>query len=199
MRRHAKALESLDRGHFAARAADLFDIEKCVLRNLLGQQREQIRHLKSRFIVLAHDLTPARPRLDPHKVFAFATEPAAGRSHTAIMAGALRSRACGRLGRFITDVSGGDLVIVDGNRGIVISIPMTKPGNSTNDAKQLPQVRKRAGGVARSAGRHRDGTQILLRETSSSRTRRPTAGNAGAGGVGLYRTEFLYLGKQRSD
>src|SRR5262249_29723463 len=59
MRRYAKALESLNRGNFATRAADLFDIEKCILRNLLGHRRELIQHLTEAVIVLAHDLTPS--------------------------------------------------------------------------------------------------------------------------------------------
>src|SRR6266542_1470429 len=45
IRRHVKALESLDRSHFASRGADLFDIEKCILRNLLGERREVLQQL----------------------------------------------------------------------------------------------------------------------------------------------------------
>src|SRR6184192_1365282 len=59
MRRHAKALESLNQGNFAARASDLFDMEKRILRKLLGHRREQIQHLTEPVIVLAHDLTPS--------------------------------------------------------------------------------------------------------------------------------------------
>src|SRR5262249_36468255 len=124
MRRHAKALESLDRGHFAARAADLFDIEKSLLSNLLGHRREQLQQLKEPVIVLAHDLTPSETAvLDPHNVYAFATEAGARARHTAIMPGALEIPAVVGLGKFIIDVSGGDLVIVDGNRGVVILNP----------------------------------------------------------------------------
>src|SRR5436190_1592927 len=59
MRRYAKAFESMDRGHFAARAADLFDLEKSILHNLLGHRREQLQHLREPVVVLAHDLTPS--------------------------------------------------------------------------------------------------------------------------------------------
>src|SRR5260370_38846494 len=53
MRRHAKALENAARGgHFATRAADLFDIEKAILGNLLGQRRAQLQHLKHAVVVL---------------------------------------------------------------------------------------------------------------------------------------------------
>src|SRR5207248_5845364 len=124
MRRHAKALESLASSHFAARAADLFDLEKRILRNLLGNRREQLQHLTEPVVVLAHDLTPSETAaLDTAHVFAFATEAGGRASHTAIMAGALEIPAVVGLGKFVTDVSGGDMVIVDGNRGVLILDP----------------------------------------------------------------------------
>src|SRR5437016_3832987 len=124
MRKHAKTLESIDHGHLATRAVDLFDIEKLILRNLLGYRREQLQHLKEPVIVLAHNLTPSETAvLDPQKVFAFATEAGGRASHTAIMAGALEIPAVVGLGPFTTDISGGDLVIVDGNHGVLILNP----------------------------------------------------------------------------
>src|SRR6266851_2145539 len=124
MRRYAKALESIDRGHLANRAADLYDIERAVLGHLLGERREHLRDLKKPVVVIAHDLTPSETAaLDPHMVHAFATEAGGRASHTAIMAGALEIPAVVGLGSFLTDVSGGDLVIVDGNHGVVILDP----------------------------------------------------------------------------
>src|SRR5207244_6745044 len=85
---------------------------------------EHLQQLREPVIVLAHDLTPSETAsLDSHKVFAFATEAGGRASHTAIMAGALEIPAVVGLGKFVTDVSGGDLVIVDGNRGVVILNP----------------------------------------------------------------------------
>jgi phosphotransferase system enzyme I (PtsI) len=124
IRRYAKVLESIDHSPLAARAADLFDIERSILGNLLGQRREQLRDLKEPVIILAHDLTPSETAaLDPRTVHAFATEAGGRASHTAIMAGVLEIPAVVGLGKFVTDVSGGDLVIVDGTRGVVILNP----------------------------------------------------------------------------
>src|SRR5262249_41023708 len=124
MRRWAKAFESLGRDSFANRAADLFDIEKRVLHNLLGERREQVHHLREPVLILAHDLSPSETAaLDPEKGHAFATEAGGKTSHTAIMAGALEIPAVVGLGKFVTDVSGGDVVIVDGNRGFLILNP----------------------------------------------------------------------------
>jgi len=123
-RDRAKMLESINDGRFSSKAADLFDVEKAILRNLLGHRREQLKHLRQPVIVLAHDLTPSETAaLDPRMVHAFATEAGGRASHTAIMAGALEIPAVVGLGKFVTDVSGGDLVIVDGNRGVLILNP----------------------------------------------------------------------------
>jgi len=108
----------------AARVSDIFDVERRILRHLLGEQREELRHLTVPVIVLAHDLTPSETAgLDPKLVRAFATEEGGRTSHSAILAGALEIPAVVGIGRFLTDISGGDTVIVDGNRGLVILNP----------------------------------------------------------------------------
>src|SRR5438876_10543056 len=113
MRRHAKALESLNHGTFGTRSADLFDIEKAILGHMLGHHREPMQHLTEPMVVLAHDLTPSETAsLDAKMVHAFVTEAGGRASHTAIMAGVLEIPAVVGVGRFLTDVSGGDLVIV---------------------------------------------------------------------------------------
>lgn len=198
MRRHAKALESIARGHFAARAADLFDLEKRILSHLLGHRREQLRHLTEPVIVLAHDLTPSETAaLDPAMVHAFATEAGGRASHTAIMAGALEIPAVVGLGRFVTDVSGGDWVIVDGNRGVLILDP---------DEETLARYRRTLSDQARQEGRltelrslpavTKDGTRIALLGNIEFPQESEHCLERGAEGVGLYRTEFLYLDKK---
>jgi phosphotransferase system enzyme I (PtsI) len=197
MRRHAKALESLDRGHFATRAADLFDIEKALLSSLLGQRREQLQQLKEAVIVLAHDLTPSETAiLDPHKVYAFATEAGGRASHTAIIAGALEIPAVVGLGKFITDVSGGDLVIVDGNRGIVILNPDEETQERYERMRSsLRTFESRLGELRDLPAVTKDGTRILLLGNIEFPLEATHCLERGADGVGLYRTEFLYLGK----
>src|SRR5439155_7308384 len=122
---YVKALESLGQDSaLRSRVTDLYDLERSVLGHLLGQRREQLKELRQPVIVVAHDLTPSETAaLDPKLVHAFATEAGGRASHTAIMAGVLEIPAVVGLGRFLSDVSGGDEVIVDGNRGMVIVGP----------------------------------------------------------------------------
>jgi phosphotransferase system enzyme I (PtsI) len=198
MRHYAKALESLNRGHFAAHATDLFDIEKCILSSLLGQRREELQQLKEPVIVLAHDLTPSETAtLDPTKVYAFATEAGGRASHTAIMAGALEIPAVVGLGKFVTDVSGGDIVIVDGNRGVVILNPDEETQERYESTRNtLRTFEKGLIELRDKPAETRDGTRILLLGNIEFPPEATHCLDRGADGVGLYRTEFLYLGKK---
>lgn len=198
MRRHAKALESLDRGHFASRAADLFDLEKAILRNLLGQRREQLQHLTEPVIVLAHDLSPSETAaLDPKMVYAFATEAGGRASHTAIMAGALEIPAVVGLGKFVTDVSGGDQVIVDGNRGVLILDPDEETLQRYEDTRRsFRTFESRLVELRHLPAETRDGVRIQLLGNIEFPSEAGSCVERGADGVGLYRTEFLYLGRQ---
>jgi phosphotransferase system enzyme I (PtsI) len=198
MRRYAKALESIEGGYLADRVADLFDIEKRILRHLLGQRREQLRDLREPVIVLAHDLTPSETAsLDPQRVFAFATESGGRASHTAIVAGVLNIPAVVGLGPFITDVSGGDRVIVDGHHGLLIIDPdeetlhryeHVQAGFRTH-ASQLAELRSLP-------AQTRDGVRVLMLGNIEFPQESTSCLDHGAEGVGLYRTEFLYLGRQ---
>ncbi len=197
MRRYAKALESIGRGSFALRAADLFDIEKRILRHLLGHRREQLRQLTESVVVLAHDLTPSETAaLEPDKVHGFATESGGRASHTAIMAGALELPAVVGLGRFITDVSGGDLVIVDGHRGLLILNPDEETLLRYEDTRRsFRTFEHRLGELRLLPAETRDGQRIPLLGNIEFPQEAAHCAERGADGVGLYRTEFLYLGK----
>jgi phosphotransferase system enzyme I (PtsI) len=197
IRRHSKTLESLGQGDFAARAADLFDIEKRILQNLLGGRREELQQLTEPVIVLAHDLTPSETaNLDPAMVHAFATEAGGRASHTAIIAGALEIPAVVGLGKFVTDVSGGDLVIVDGNRGVVIINPDDETlQHYENTRRSFQSFETRLSELRDLPAETRDGVRIPLLGNIEFPQEAAHCAQRGADGVGLYRTEFLYLGK----
>jgi phosphotransferase system enzyme I (PtsI) len=198
MRHYAKALESIDRGHLASRAADLYDIERAVLGHLLGERREQLHDLKQPVVVVAHDLTPSETAaLDPHMVHAFATEAGGRASHTAIMAGALEIPAVVGLGSFLTDVSGGDLVIVDGNHGVVILDPDEETlARYESSRKSFRTFENRLEELRDLPAQTKDGVRVSLLGNIEFPPEAVHCLDRGAEGVGLYRTEFLYLGKQ---
>ena len=124
LRRYAQVFQRLESSYLAERANDIFDIEKRLLRHLLGRRREGIAHLTSPVLVLAHNLTPSETaNLDRRFVRGFVTEIGGPGSHTAIVAEALEIPAVVGTGPFLTEVSGGELVIIDGDKGLVILQP----------------------------------------------------------------------------
>lgn len=197
IRRHAKALESLMSAQFSTRSADLFDIEKAILRQLLGSKSEELKHLKEPVIVLAHDLTPSETAaLDPKLVYAFATEAGGRASHTAIMAGMLEIPAVVGLGRFLTDLSGADEVIVDGNRGVLIIDPDEETREHYIETQQTIGTFLRELSELRDLpAETKDGVRVQLMGNIEFPQEVQHCQDRGADGVGLYRTEFLYLNK----
>jgi phosphotransferase system enzyme I (PtsI) len=196
MRRHAKALENLHHPTFSTRSSDLFDIEKAILRHLLGDD-ELPTHLKEAVVILAHDLTPSETAaLDPRLVHAFATEAGGRASHTAIMAGVLEIPAVVGLGRFLTDISGGDEVIVDGNRGMLIINPDDETRQRYEEARQSFGTFALGLSALRDLpAQTRDGERMMLLGNIEFPHEAEHCRQRGADGVGLYRTEFLYLNK----
>ena len=196
LRNYAKVFQNLGNPYLAERAADVFDLEKRLLRALLGEKRPELSHVTSQVIILAHNLTPSETAgLDPEFVLGFATEVGGRTSHTAILAGALELPAVVGVGNFLADVSPGDTIIIDGNRGEVIIDP---------DEKTLDRYR------ASLASQQQENARLAelheLPATTLDDVRLQVMGNIefpeevehctdrGADGVGLYRTEFLYLG-----
>lgn len=198
MREYVKVLQGLGDQFFSHRSADLLDVEKRILHHLLGEQREAVHRLTEPVIILAVDLSPSETAsLDAEKVFAVATEHGGRASHTAIIANAMEIPAVVGLGKFLSDVSGGDFVIVDGTHGLLILDP------DPATIKKYQNIRDEQ----RQAASHWADQRDLIAQTSDG-ARIKLLGNIefpseadhclerGADGVGLYRTEFLYVGRK---
>ncbi|HBU36234.1 MAG TPA: phosphoenolpyruvate--protein phosphotransferase [Planctomycetaceae bacterium] len=197
LRRYAKVFQNLD-NHIAQRAHDIYDIEKSLLRNLLGQRRETLAAISEPVVILAHNLTPSETaNLDRRFVKGFATELGGPGSHTAIVAEGLEIPAVVGIGPFLADVSGGEPVILDGNQGVVILQP---------DEETIARYRLEAEvaeTVAASLGQLRDlpaettdGVRVQIRGNIEFPEEVEQCMRRGSDGIGLYRTEFLYLTSQ---
>jgi len=196
LRRYAQVFQRLERGYLAEKANDIFDIEKRLLRHLLGRRREGISHLTSPVLVLAHNLTPSEAaNLDSRFVRGFVTEIGGLGSHTAIVAEALGIPAIVGTGPFLTDVSGGDTVIIDGNEGLVILQPDEETlARYRHEAEELESFAAQLQGLRDLPAETADGTRIELMGNIEFPYEVDHCVDRGADGIGLYRTEFLYLG-----
>lgn len=199
IRKYAGELQNLGNSFLAERAVDLFDLEKRLLRHLLGERREELAHLTAPVIVLAHDLTPSETsRLDKKYVMGFATEVGGRTSHTAILAGALEIPAIVGVGNFLSDISGGETVILDGGHGEIIVDPDESTLQKYHDSEaRIRTVSKRLQSMRALRSETRDGVRVQLMGNIEFPDEVEAVRQRGADGVGLYRTEFLYLEKDR--
>ncbi len=195
LRGYAEHFLKLDNAYLAERVHDLYDLERRLLQNLTGRQREELSQLDTQVVVLAHNLTPGETvHLDRRFVLGFATEIGGAGGHTAIVAQGMEIPAVVGLGRFLADASGGDMVIVDGDEGVLILRP---------DEATLGQYRQRLEQRRAAAARlqslrdlpaeTRDGVRIAMLANIEFPHETPACLGRGADGIGLYRTEFLYL------
>jgi phosphotransferase system enzyme I (PtsI) len=196
LRHYAKVIQSLD-GVMQERATDIFDIEKRLLRHLFGKRREELAHIHSEVLVLAHNLTPSETsNLNPKYVKGFVTEIGGPGSHTAIVAEALGIPAVVGTGPFLTDVSGGETAIIDGYQGLVILQPDEE--TLARYRHEVVQYRSHAAKLEKLRdlpAETADGVRIQLLGNIEFPYEVEQCQKRGANGIGLYRTEFLFMSR----
>ncbi|HLA85643.1 MAG TPA: phosphoenolpyruvate--protein phosphotransferase, partial [Thermoguttaceae bacterium] len=198
LRRYAQVFEKLESDYLAQRATDIFDIEKRLLRNLLGRRREELAHLTSPALLLAHNLTPSETaNLNREFCLGFVTEVGGLGSHTAIVAEALEIPAVVGTGPFLSEVSGGELVIIDGYQGLVILRPDEETiARYRHEVEENRTLATQLETLRDLPAETTDGARIQLYGNIEFPYEVDHCVRRGADGIGLYRTEFLYLGAE---
>jgi phosphotransferase system enzyme I (PtsI) len=199
LRSYAEQLQKMGDRYLSERALDIFDLEKRLLRKLLGESREELQNLTEPVIILAHDLTPGETAtLNTKYVLGFATEVGGHTSHTAILAGALEIPAIVGLGRCLAGISGGETVILDGDHGRVVIDPDNESlARVQHSQARSRRVRERLGEMGSLPAETQDGQRVTICGNIEFPEEVRQCIKRGADGVGLYRTEFLFLSGNR--
>lgn len=192
-----RTFDKLGDQYFRERKDDILDVGKRVMRHLLGHEGVQLSQLTERSIVVAHDLAPSDTlRLRDDLVEGFATDIGGRTSHTAILAQGLEIPAVVGLREITAQVKTGDMLIVDGSKGLVVVNPTV--GMLENYRKereiQLAEIRQLERFKDLPA-QTPDGRRVVLASNIETPEEVKTALGHGAEGIGLYRTEFLYLNR----
>ena len=195
LRHYAKVFQSLEGDYLSERANDIFDIEEKLLRHLSGRRREELSQINSEVLVLAHNLTPSETaNLNPKFVRGFVTEIGGPGSHTAIVAEALGIPAVVGIGPFLTDVSGGECAIIDGFQGLVILHPDEETlARYRHEVVQHRSLAAKLEKLRDLPAETADGVRIQLLGNIEFPYEVEQCFMRGADGIGLYRTEFLFL------
>jgi phosphotransferase system enzyme I (PtsI) len=180
---------------FTTKANDLEDLSQRVLKHLIGEHKTRLAELHHQAVVIARDLTPSQTAgFDREKVIAFATDLGGRTSHTSIVARALGIPAvvgCGELTDLAED---GQQVIVDADRGVVILEPdELQLAEYAALIEQRDTFKLSLDQLASLPSVTRDGVPIELLGNIEFPQEIPMVAACGGAGVGLYRTEFLYL------
>jgi phosphotransferase system enzyme I (PtsI) len=191
--RLATEFEDLGDEYFAARASDLRDIGSQLVRQLLGIGDAGFMHLTEPVVIVANDLTPSETvTIPPGMALAFVTEIGSPTSHTAILARSLGIPAVVGVGS--AELTTGDMVAVDGHGGTVWIDPDEATLHSLRGRRTAEaQARAQAEAHAHEPARSTDGVQIEVVANIGTAADAERADQAGAEGVGLFRTEFLFI------
>jgi phosphotransferase system enzyme I (PtsI) len=183
--------------YISERADDIYDIEKRLLRQLLGHKRADIGRLKEEVTVIARELSPTQTAgFDKKFVKGLATDAGGRTSHTAIVARSLGIPAVVALEDLTEFVRTGQTVIIDGNRGIVIVEPDQETIEQYQQyAREYNELEQRLGAIREKPAVTRDGIKIALLGNIEFPDEAETVLEKGGEGIGLYRTEFLYLNR----
>lgn len=195
--KYINAFYKMEDEYLKERVADIRDVGKRVLRQLVGKKREMLADLKEKVIVVAYDLSPSdTASMHKKNVISFATDIGGRTSHTAIMAKALEIPAVVGLETITKNAKNGDTIIIDGSNGIVI----LSPDNDTLSRYEREKVKFDEYEVVLLQLSDLvcvtpDGRQIELSANIEIPDEVPSVKSHGAAGIGLYRTEFFYLNR----
>src|ERR1700757_2603865 len=195
--RYARTLSEIDDPYLRERAFDIHDVTRRVIRNLLGRSTKTLGAMDLPQIVVAHNITPSdTATLNRQMVLGFATDVGSRTSHTAIMARSLSIPAVVGLKDISQRLRPGQHVLLDGTNGIVILNPTDQTlweyGEIEIKLEHVEEVLTRLRDTSSTTA---DGRHVILSANIELPEDVPLVLQAGAEGIGLYRTEFFFLNK----
>ena len=196
--KYITTLAELSDEFFRERAADVHDVTRRILRNLLGHDHRVLTDLPANTIVIAHDLSPSdTTSLDRQHVSGFATDVGSHTSHTAIVARSIGLPAVVGLRNLSQFVHDGQAAILDGYSGTLIVEP-TEQTLFLYGQLQVKRhsVQERLDALHDLPAQTLDGHRMILSGNIELPNDVPGVMAAGAEGIGLFRTEFLYLNRK---
>ncbi len=198
LKKYINVFSKIEDEYLKERVADVNDVGKRILHNLLGKERKSFENIKEKIVIVAHDLSPSdTAAMHKQNVCAFVTDIGGKTSHTAIMAKSLEIPAVVGVEDVTTKIKSGDILIVDGGTGTVIIDPDEETLRTYQQeeyklkgiaevfltAKDLPAVTL-------------DGKAIEIVGNIELPEEVPSVKLHGGNGIGLYRTEFFYMNRK---
>jgi phosphotransferase system enzyme I (PtsI) len=198
MRNVEEVFSQMHDAYLRERGGDIRDVGKRVLRKLVGKEREELHSLEEPAIVVAHDLSPSETAsMGREMVVGIVTDVGGPTSHTAILARALEIPAVVGLKNITRFVKTGDTLVLDGNRGRIVCEPDEKAKKEyAEDRRRFDAFTKELEKTAVLPAQTSDGQRVVLAANIELPEEVAHVRVHGAEGIGLYRTEFLYMNRR---
>jgi phosphotransferase system enzyme I (PtsI) len=192
------AFKAIEDEYLRERRSDLHYVAARIFRNLLGKKHDDITKIKGKVIVVAHDLSPADTlQMNLDHVAGFITDIGGKVSHTAILSRSLGIPAVVGVEMATSLINGGDPLIINGETGEVVINPTEEVSQSFLERKRRTRpIGREILKYASLAAETRDGFRVHLQANIEMVEEIPSAKMHGAEGIGLYRTEILYLNRK---
>ncbi|MBW1971764.1 MAG: phosphoenolpyruvate--protein phosphotransferase [Deltaproteobacteria bacterium] len=189
--------DNIEDPYLRERKSDIKYISNRVLRNLIGKKDSPLSKTNGKVVIVAHDLSPADTiQLNLNNVAGFVTDIGGKTSHTSILARSLGIPAVVGLGKISRMVEDGEQIIIDGNRGVVILNPSQQLYNRYLSLQQhFYYLEKRILKLSHLPAETLDGHRFLIEANIEFVDEVPSILDHGAEGVGLFRTEYIYIAK----
>ena len=196
--KYAAALAAIEDEYLRERATDMRDVSARVLNRLLGQRHgPDLRNLFEPCIIISHDLTPSTTaQLDKKKVLGFATDIGSPTSHTAIMARSMRIPAVVGLGNASEVLRDGDYAMLDGYNGVIIVNPTDQTLFEYGQlVRRQDSLQEKLRDLKDAPAITLDGKRVTLSANIEQAADADAVKECGAEGVGLFRTEYLFINR----
>lgn len=192
-------LENMDNEYLKERAADIKDISKRLINNLMGIENISLSTLEEECIIVSKDLTPSdTAQMRKDKVLGFVTEVGGRTSHTSIMARTLELPAVVGVKDMTKSVKNNDMIIIDGEEGTVIINPTQDEINTYKEKrKAFEEFKNKLKELKNSKSISKDGYKVEIAGNIGTPNDIDKVIENGGEGVGLYRTEFLYMDRDK--
>ncbi len=197
--KYASALAAINDEYLRERAADMRDVTARILNNLLGRQHDvDLRHLKEPCIIVSHDLTPSNTaQLDKKQVLGFVTDVGSRTSHTAIMARSLRIPGMVGLGDASSKLRSGEYALLDGINGVLIVNPTEQTLFEYGQlARKHATLEEKLRDTTQKPATTLDGFSVSICANIEEAADADQVKAAGAEGIGLFRTEYLFINQE---
>ncbi len=193
--RYADMLAKMEDSYLSERATDIRDVTKRIMANLVGKTLDQMAQINDPCIVVAHDLAPSdTASIDRKLVQGFVTDLGSVTSHTSIMAKALEVPAVVGLHNITAVVSAGDFILIDGSRGRVYVHPTdARLAEYKKRAEDQEQILSKLDTLRDKPPETQDGYLVPISANIELLEELDVIEARGAKGIGLFRTEFLFL------